>query len=155
MSNGKIQQALTNLFTKQRIVFWYDDQLEFRSEFIGLDLPSIEKIELTNNEFGIKHRVLREQPEQKFLLYREGAEPGRLDNWLLDVQLASGQTFRTDQNALWLAELELGPECYERIKQHSYFFETAKRREALKKLLEQGDNGDVLLRKMVAVCAGS
>ena len=51
ISNGKIQQALTNLFTKQRIVFWYDDQLEFRSEFAGLDLPSVEKIELhlTNN----------------------------------------------------------------------------------------------------------
>ena len=111
MSNGKIQQALANLFAKQRIVFWYDDQLEFRSEFAGLDLPSVEKIELTNNEFGVKHRVLRDQPEQKFLLYREGAEPERLDNWLLDVQLASGQTFRTDQSALWLAELELGPEC--------------------------------------------
>ena len=151
MSNRKIQQALTNLFTKQRIVFWYDDQLEFRSEFAGLDLPSVEKIELSNNEFGVKHRVLRDQPEQKFLLYREGSEPERLDNWLLDVQLASGQIFRTDQSALWLAELELGPECYERIKQHNYFFEGAKRLEALKKLLEQGDNGDVLLRKMVAV----
>jgi uncharacterized protein (TIGR02687 family) len=155
MSNGKIQQALVNLFAKHRIVFWYDDQLEFRTEFIGLDLPNVEKIELTNNEFGVKHRVLRDQPEQKFLLYREGSEPERLDNWLLDVQLASGQTFRTDQSALWLAELELGPECYERVKQHSYFFEGAKRREALKKILEQGDNGDVLLRKMVAVCAGS
>ncbi len=152
---SKISQALTNLFEKQRIVFWYDDQREFRSAFVGLELPGVEKVELTNNEFGVKHRVLRDQPEQKFLLYREGAEPERLDNWLLDVQLASGQTFRTDQSALWLAELELGPECYERIKQHSYFFEAAKRREALKKLLEQGDNGDVLLRKMVAVCAGA
>ena len=38
---------------------------------------------------------------------------------------------RIQHRALWLAELELGPECYERIKQHSYFFEAAKRRWAV------------------------
>ena len=153
---SKISQALSNLFDKgQRIVFWYDEQLEFRREFEQLDLPGVEKVELANNEFGLKYRVLREQPEQKFLLYREGPEPELLHNWLLDVQLASGPTFRTDQNALWLTELELGPECYALVKAHSYFFESAKRREALKKLLEQGDNGTVLQRKLVAVCVGA
>ncbi|MBN0009564.1 BREX-1 system phosphatase PglZ type A, partial [Pseudomonas aeruginosa] len=95
---------MTNLFEKQRIVFWYDNRLEFRADFESLELPGVEKIELANNEFGVKYRILREQPEQKFLLYREGAEPAYLDNWLLDVQLASGNTFRTDQLALWLAE---------------------------------------------------
>ena len=108
MSNAKIRQALGNLFDKQRIVFWYDTRLEFRGEFEALELPGVEKIELLNNEFGVKHRLLREQPDQKFLLFREGPEPAYLDNWLLDVQLASGLTFRTDQFALWLAELELG-----------------------------------------------
>ncbi len=153
---SKISQALTQLFEKgQRIVFWYDEQLEFRREFEALDLPDVQKVELTNNEFGVKHLVLRQQPEQKFLLYREAAEPAPLDNWLLDVQLASGQTFRTDQNALWLTELELGPECYALVKAHNYFFEAAKRREALKKLLEDGDNGTVLQRKLVAVCVGA
>ena len=78
----------------------------------ALSLPGVEKIELANNEFGVKYRVLREQPEQKFLLFKDGPEPEYLANWLLDVQLASGSTFRTDQVALWLAELELGPDTY-------------------------------------------
>ena len=56
------------MFGKQRIVFWYDAQREFRAEFEFLMLPEVEKIELANNEFGVKYRVLREQPEQKFLL---------------------------------------------------------------------------------------
>jgi len=155
MSNPKITQALSNLFDKQRIVFWYDTRLEFRADFETLELPDVEKIELANNEFGVKYRLLREQPEQKFLLYREGAEPPHLHNWLLDVQLASGNCFRTDQVALWLAELELGPDCYPLLEAHVAFFESAKRREALGKLLEPGDSQNLLQRKMLAVCAGN
>lgn len=153
MSNLKITQALTNLFDKQRIVFWYDNRQEFRADFEALELPRVEKIELTNNEFGLKYRILREQPEQKFLLYREGAEPPHLENWLLDVQLASGNSFRTDQVALWLAELELGPDCYTLLEEHVGFFESAKRREQLSKLLQQGDSDNKLRLKMLAVCA--
>ena len=155
MSNTKITQALNNLFDKQRIVFWYDTRLEFRADFDTLELPDVEKIELTNNELSVKYRLLREQPEQKFLLYREGAEPAHLDNWLLDVQLASGNCFRTDQVALWLAELELAPDCYPLLEAHVAFFESAKRREALSKLLEPGDSQNLLQRKMLAVCAGN
>ena len=155
MSNPKITQALTNLFNKQRIVFWYDTRQEFRDEFEALELPEVEKIELANNEFGVKHRLLREQPEQKFLLYRDGAEPPHLENWLLDVQLASGNCFRTDQVALWLAELELGPDCYPLLEAHVEFFESAKRREQLHKQLEQGESQNLLRLKMLAVCAGS
>ena len=155
MSNAKITQALSNLFDKQRIVFWYDTRLEFRADFETLELPDVEKVELANNEFGVKYRLLREQPEQKFLIYREGTEPSHLHNWLLDVQLASGNCFRTDQVALWLAELELGPDCYPLLEAHVAFFESAKRREALSKLLEPGDSQNLLQRKMLAVCSGN
>ena len=110
MKNERIAQALGQLFDKQRIVFWYDTQQEFAAEFAALDLPGVEKITLANNEFGVKYRVLRGQPTQKFLLFRPGPQPEHLHNWLLDVQLASGTVFRTDQVALWLAELGLGPQ---------------------------------------------
>src|SRR5690606_27347906 len=146
MSNSRIHEALTNLFDKQRIVFWYDTHREFRGAFETLTLPEVEKIELANNEFGVKYRVLREQVQQKFLLYREGPEPAHLDNWLLDVQLASGRTFQTDQVALWLAELGLGPNDYTLLETHQVFFESAKRRDALMKLLQPGDSQAQLQR---------
>ncbi len=38
MSNAKIQQALGNLFDKQRTVFWCDTRREFRADFNALDL---------------------------------------------------------------------------------------------------------------------
>ena len=152
MSN-RISQALTKLFDKHRVVFWYDVKSELRGDYESLDLSGIEKIELTNNEFGVKYRVLREESEQKFLLYREGPEPVRMDNWLLDVQLAHAE-FRTDQIALWLGELELGMEFSDLVQEHEEFFKAVKRKDDLKSLLKADDTHSFIRIKMLAVCAG-
>lgn len=154
MSNTKIAQALAHLFGKHRIVFWYDSQCELRAEFSALVLPDVEKIEIDNNEFGVKYRILRERPDQQFLLYRHGPQLADPDNWLLDVQLAHGE-FRTDQVGLWLAELELPLAFAELVREHEGFFESTKRRDALKKLLAKDDSDRVLRMKMLAVCAGT
>ena len=151
---NRITQALSNLFERHRIVFWYDAKQELHADFVALELTGIEKVELTNNEFGVKHRILREQPEKKFLLYREGPQPADLDNWLLDVQLAHGE-FRTDQAAIWLSELELGLDFVEIVQSHPEFFKASKRKESLKRLLKPDDTHGMIRLKMLVVCAGS
>jgi uncharacterized protein (TIGR02687 family) len=150
----RIHTALNKLFEKHRIVFWYDAKHELRDDFEGLSLPGIEKLEIKNNEYGIKYHILREKPEQKFLLYRDGPELAHLDNWLLDVQLAHGE-FRTDQAAIWLSELELGLEFVDLVQSHSEFFQSTKRMDALKKLLKSDDTNGLIRLKMLAVCTGS
>jgi len=152
--NHRIGQALGKLFERHRIVFWYDAKKELRGEFEALELSGIKKRELTNNEFGLKYRLLREEPKQKFLLYREGKQPPDLDNWLLDVQLAQGM-FRTDQVGLWLSELELGIEFAEVVQAHEAFFKATKRQESLKELLNSDDSVTQLQFKMLAVCVGA
>lgn len=152
--SSRIAQALIKLFQRHRIVFWYDTKRELREDFESLSLPGIEKLHLTNNEYRIKYQVLREQPEQKFLLYREGPQPADLDNWMLDVQLAHGE-FRTDQVAIWLSELELGLEFSELAQTHVEFFQANKRKDALKKLLKADDTASQIRLKMLAVCAVS
>ena len=149
-----IAQALGKMFERHRIVFWYDAKQELRAEFDALQLPAVTKIELQNNEFGIKYRILRQQPTDKFLLYKEGPQPLDLENWLLDVQLA-GETFRTDQVALWLGELSLGPEYAELLKMHEEFFRAVKRKEALQRSLATEDSERIIRLKMIAVCAGA
>lgn len=151
---NRIAQALTKLFDRHRIVFWYDAKLELRDDFEALSLPAVEKLELINNEYGIKYKLLREQPEQKFLLYREGPQPADLDNWLLDVQLAHGE-FRTDQVAIWLSELELGLEFTDVVQANAEFFKAIKRKDALKTLLKADDTAGQIRLKMLAVCTGS
>ena len=151
---NRIAQALTKLFDRHRIVFWYDAKQELRDDFEALSLPGVEKLELINNEYGIKYKLLREQPEQKFLLYREGPQPADLDNWLLDVQLAHGE-FRTDQVAIWLSELELGLEFTDVVQANAEFFKAVKRKDALKYLLKADDTAGQIRLKMLAVCTGS
>lgn len=159
MSN--ISNALERLFAKHRIVFWYDGKQELRSEFETVQLPDVEKLEITNNEFGIKYKVLRESPKQQFLIYKEAEQPEPLKNWLLDVELAH-TTFRTDQVAIWLSELELPTEFSELVEVHSVFFEAAKtpaqaikRKELLKKLISTDDTLGQVRMKMLAVCVGA
>ena len=153
MSN-RIAQAISKKFEKHRIVFWYDTKQELRADFEALALPNVEKIEISNNELGIKHRILRGQPESKFLLFKSGPQPDDLNNWLMDVQLAHGN-FRTDQVALWLAELELGLEFVDVVQAHAEFFNAAKRIASLKSLLKKDDTQGQLRLKMLAVCANS
>ena len=151
---NRIATALTKTFDRHRIVFWYDAKRELRSDFEALALTDVEKVELRNNEFGVKYRILKEQPDQKFLLYHEGPPPEDLDNWLLDVQLAHGE-FRTDQAAIWLSELELGLEFASVIQSHTDFFNAAKRREALKRLLTPDDTPGMVRMKILAVCSAA
>ena len=159
MTENRIQQALTRLFQKHRIVFWYDDKQELRDAFDALAIEGVEKLEIQNNEFGIKHKLLREAPKQSFLVYKEDKQPEPLQNWLLDVELAN-TTFRTDQVAIWLSELELPNEFTEIIEQHTAFFDAAKakvqagkRKATLKKLLSNEDTLSKVRLKMLAVCA--
>ena len=150
----RISQALAKLFERHRIVFWIDEKRELRLAFETADLPGVEKIALANNEFGVKHRILREQPDQKFLVYRDGPPPVDPDNWLLDVQLSCGQ-FQADQASLWLVELGLGVEFAEVVRDHREFFRSDKRIEALKNLLGKEDTRTDIRKKMLAVCAGT
>lgn len=151
---NRISQALNQQFKRDRIIFWYDEHAEFRDDFEALSLPGVEKLKIDNNEYGVKYRILREKPKQKFLLYHEGPQPKDLDNWLLDVQLAQGQ-FRADQVAIWLAELELGPEFRSLVKSHQKFFEAVSRIEKLKKRLTPNDTHGQIRAKILAVCADS
>ena len=154
--NANVQQALSKKFEASRIVFWNDVKCELRSDFEALELDGVEKIELQSNEFGVKYRILREAPEQKFLLYREGPPPVDLENWLLDVELGYGEgEFRTDQVAIWLTELGLNYQHVDVIEAHADFFNSSKRLTALKPLLKAEDSPGVIRLKLLAVCAGS
>jgi len=148
---NKIESAIKKLLEKHRIVFWYDAKHELRQEYEALSIPGVEKIELSNNEYAVKYRILREEPNKKFLLYHEGPQPDDLNNWLLDVQLAQG-IFSADQISIWMNELGMRPEFFDLVQEHSEFFKAETRRESLKIRLETEDSHNTLRTKMLAVC---
>lgn len=94
MNITRIQATLQNLFQDdsrwahpgQRVVFWYDPDQQFLDTFTELQLDGIEKLQLNDTPFTVKHRLLKQQPDQAFLLYAPFAQPDPQDNWLLDIQ---------------------------------------------------------------------
>ena len=115
----RITAGLLRLYEDQghRIVFWYDAARDLREAFEAVDLPDVTKVEIANNEFGLKYRMLRQEPRRRFLLYKEGPEPAMTDNWLLDVQLATA-VFRADQVAIWVAELGIPARFEAAVRDH-------------------------------------
>jgi hypothetical protein len=150
----RIAKGLQARFDAHRIVVWYDPGREFRDAFQALALDGVEKIAVANTEFAVKHRILREAPKQRFLLYREGPRPADIDNWLLDVELAH-EVFKADQAAIWLAELGLPVSFEDLVRAHQDFFRSARRVEKLKAVMQKDDAQAALRLRMLAVCAGA
>ena len=103
---NKIEESLNRLFSKHRIIIWYDGERDFQVDFESLSLPDIEKRKVNNNEFLLKHELLILHPKQKFLLFAPFPKPENENNWLLDIEL-SHQVFHTDQEAMIIQELDL------------------------------------------------
>lgn len=154
----RITQGLLRLYEDHghRIVFWYDAARDLRGAFDAVDLPGVTKLEIANNEFGLKHRILREEPKGRFLLYKEGPEPPMAENWLLDLQLATA-VFRADQAAIWVAELGVPAKFEAAVRDHMEFYRSSKRLDALREMERDrpSDHENDIRRKMLAVCAGS
>jgi uncharacterized protein (TIGR02687 family) len=148
--NNKVQAALEKKFQEHRIIFWYDDKAELTALFESLQIPEVEKLIIENNEFTLKHRLLIEQPHQRFLIYQPKPKPVDNENWLLDILLSNFE-FHTEAASLFLHDLELPPEFKPLIQQHEGFFTNEKRISELKSLLEPEDRESKIRLKMISI----
>lgn len=151
--HDRIRQGLERSFHKHRIVFWHDPEERFREEFEAIEIPGVTKAEVQNDEFMLKYRLIRKEPNQPFLVYRPGLLPRDAENWLLDLEMAYG-VFKADRGALLLTELGLPPRLSELVEDHASFFEARSRVEKLKSMIEPTDNAARIRQKMIAVTTG-
>lgn len=150
-SLNAVLPLLQQRFETQRLVFWHDPDGEYSTEVDALDLPGVTTLRVNNDEYALKHRVLRDEPNTNFLIYREGPAPADTRNCLLDLELAYG-TFAADRIALVCQELELtGAETNAVVHDHEKFFRSMERSQKLKRLLTADDDADKLRAKMCAV----
>ena len=144
-----ISESLIKLFSKNRLVFWHDKNKNMWEEFQEIKIKGVEKVEINNNEFSLKYKILKEKPYQKFLIYKnELADEHKEDNWLLDIELYSA-IFTTDKIKIWMSELELETYYIDTVKEHRIFFNSEKRRKSLKGILKKEDNLDIFKRKLL------
>ncbi|MCK9226050.1 MAG: BREX-1 system phosphatase PglZ type A, partial [Candidatus Muirbacterium halophilum] len=152
--NRQIKNSLQKLFDKHRIVLWYDKDKEFFEQFENLCLDDVEKLIINNDEFILKYKILREFPENKFLIYSTSQKPQNKDNWLLDILLSHCE-FKTEKSSIILAELGLSDRFEEDIRNHILFFKSGKRTQKLKNIVKSSDSNNEFKLKMLSICADS
>jgi hypothetical protein len=150
----QIQTVLNKLFSIHRIVFWYDQNGELLDQFQPLQLPDVEKVFIDNNEWGLKVRITREQPNQRFLLYSPNPRPADEDNWLLDLNLAY-HVFSADRASMIAQELGFPPERKPFIQHHIEFFADPVRLQAFTNRSHPEESNEQSRLKMMAVLVDS
>ncbi|MEU1172041.1 BREX-1 system phosphatase PglZ type A [Streptomyces microflavus] len=149
-----VRSHLERRFETYRVVFWHDPEGEYAADLDSLDLDDVEIVRVANDEYAIKSRLLHSEPDGKFLVYRSGAVPAGIGNWLLDLELAYG-VFTADRTSLVQQELGLNADGIgEIVQSHEKFFQAPKRVQSLKALLNADDDTRKLQAKMSVVLLG-
>lgn len=146
---SKIEEVLKRDFEKYRIIFWYDDGGDLRDKFESLEINGVKKIVLDDNEFSLKYQMLKEEPESKFLVYSFKKQPRDEENWLIDLLLAN-KVFYADRAGLIASELKLGIEFKDEIERFKKFFNSQKRIEEFKNLLDENETKKSFRLKLIA-----
>src|SRR5699024_6942545 len=149
-----IQAHLASRFTQRRLVIWHDAEGNYAADLDAHIPTGVTALRVENNEFALKHRVLREHPDDNYLIYRSGPIPEGPANWLLDLELAYG-IFTADRGALMRADLGLSVAgADELLAAHDSFFATSRLVTKFKDLLRDGDDLMTVQAKMCAVVLG-
>lgn len=160
MLDENIQAKLADACAKARIVFWEDVSGEFAQDARELDLPGVTVVDVRGCALATKRRVLRDERDGHFLLYRAGGAPCIEEDFLLDVK-AIARPFSATKSASWAEDTGLPIEAARIVSAHAAFFASKERRAALRELVERADwmrggySDDGLVFSLLSVCCGS
>lgn len=159
---GVLKRGLADRFANGRkagdrhIAFWHDPEGEYEADLDQLEaeLDGVKVIRVDRDEYAVKYRLLKEEPEQAFIVYRKGSIPDGTSNWLWDLELAYG-VFTADRASMDAQDLGLPLALQPVVAQHQKFFNSAERKSKLKALLSTDDDRTTLRAKISAVVLGT
>jgi len=92
---------------KRHIVFWYDDDGEFKEDIDALDLENAKILKLSqNNYFFVKYHLEKADTESNYLIYAPFGKPNPRENYLLDI-LKYSMEFSTDKATFIMRDLNI------------------------------------------------
>ena len=140
MDSDKIIQELNQRFTaplpefyKRRIVFWYDEDGEFRDRLDEVMLTDAKLVALTGtNNFAVKKLLSVDDTTSNYLVYCPLSYEKPEDDWLLDIELYS-EEFRADLVSIWMDELGIPstPAMRKQVKEYRKYFNAKNRRDKI------------------------
>ncbi|WP_434643280.1 BREX-1 system phosphatase PglZ type A [Thermoanaerobacterium thermosaccharolyticum] len=100
---------------KRHIVFWYDDDGEFKDDIDELNLENAKIIKLSkNNYFYVKYQLEKVDTNSNYLLYAPFEKPSPKENYLLDV-LKYSMEFSTDKAAVIMRDLNISDDSLKSV----------------------------------------
>lgn len=140
MDSDKIIQELNQRFAqplpefyKRRIVFWYDEDGEFRERLDEVALNNAKLVALTGtNNFAVKKLLAVDDTTNNYLVYCSLSYEKPEDNWLLDIEMYS-EEFRADLISIWMDELGIPstPAMRKQVKEYRKYFNAKIRRDKI------------------------
>lgn len=140
MDSDKIIQELNQRFAaplpefyKRRIIFWYDEDGEFRERLDEVALNNVKLIALTGtNNFAVKKLLSVDDTTNNYLVYCPLSYEKPEDDWLLDIEMYS-EEFRADLISIWMDELGIPstPAMRKQVKEYRKFCKAKVRRDKI------------------------
>ncbi len=151
MSNQRIADSLSILFSNNFVVFWHDVDEEFTAVVNSLSLDGVRLLRLDETPALRLKLNIESTPGQRWLIYSNKPEPEPSHDWLLDVRLRS-KLFRADSTSILLDDLGLTTQSLRpHLKARAKFLRAKDRVERLGRMVLPGDTAEDLDRKMLAV----
>lgn len=164
MDTEKIIQDLNRRFAaplpefyKRHIIFWYDEDREFEDRLDEIQLDDAQLVKLTgSNSFQIKKLLAVDNTVSNFLVYCPVTYERPEDNWLLNVELYSGEIFRADLNTIWMDEMALPASqiLRKQVKQYHKFFNSKERRSKVAAMAGSITTASTMHTAVMAVLCG-
>ena len=118
-------------FYKRRVIFWYDEDKEFEDQIDEISLNDAKIVKITgSNSFAIKKLLVMDDTASNYLVYCPVSFEHPENNWLLNIELYSGEPFRADLNTIWMDEMGFPASqmLRKQVKQYHKFFNSKERR---------------------------
>jgi len=140
MELNEVKRKLEEIFNKEltdgrkrNIVFWYDDNGEFKEDIDTLNLSNAKILKLNGrNSFYVKYVLEREDKESNYLVYAPYGKPPVGENYLLDIQKYSFE-FSTDKATVIMRDFNVTDNSlHNAFKKYLKFFNNKERYRAFK-----------------------
>lgn len=128
--NKRFAQPLPPYY-KRRVIFWLDEEREYADKLDDFELENAKLVQLTgSNLFTVKKLLGHDDPYGNYVIYCPVSYEKLEDNWLLDIQLYSGEPYRTDLISQWMSEMHLfdNQQMRSLVKRYRKFFNAQARR---------------------------
>ncbi|WP_251178637.1 BREX-1 system phosphatase PglZ type A [Adlercreutzia agrestimuris] len=136
---------------KHRLVFWEDEDGGYSEILDNLSVDGATIVDVTGRELSSKRRILRDERDGKFVIYRQGALPAPADDFLYDLKLAA-LPFNVSMEGIWAEECDIPVNLSGDLNAYARFFSSAERKQRLRDSVLPKSTPNDLAKAILAAC---